>query len=186
MMSHTSSMVNSIPASCAMAGKCSAALVEPPVAPTVTAAFSSALRVTMSRGRNWLATSAITARPLSTAQRSRSSYGAGDPAEPGSARPIASLTMAMVLAVNWAAARARAGAGHAFQFVQILVGHIAGGVLAHRLEHIHPPSRVPAPLKWPGRMEPPYMNTAGTFSRSMAIIMPGSDLSQPARPTSAS
>ncbi len=42
------------------------------------------------------------------------------------------------------------------------------------------------PLKRPGRIEPPYMNTAGTFSRSIAIIMPGSDLSQPASPTSAS
>ena len=30
------------------------------------------------------------------------------------------------------------------------------------------------------------MNTLGMFSRSIAIIMPGSDLSQPARPTSAS
>ncbi len=30
------------------------------------------------------------------------------------------------------------------------------------------------------------MNTAGMFSRSMAIIMPGNDLSQPASPTSAS
>ncbi len=30
------------------------------------------------------------------------------------------------------------------------------------------------------------MNTDGTLSRTIAIIMPGSDLSQPARPTSAS
>ena len=30
------------------------------------------------------------------------------------------------------------------------------------------------------------MNTLGTFSRTIAIIMPGSDLSQPASPTSAS
>ena len=42
------------------------------------------------------------------------------------------------------------------------------------------------PLNLPGRIEPPYMNTDGTLSRSMAIIMPGSDLSQPAMPTSAS
>ena len=38
------------PASCAIAGRCSAALVEPPVADTTAQAFSSALRVTMSRG----------------------------------------------------------------------------------------------------------------------------------------
>ena len=48
--SQTSSRVKSMPASWAMAGRCSPALVEPPVAATTTAAFSSALRVTMSRG----------------------------------------------------------------------------------------------------------------------------------------
>ena len=40
--------------------------------------------------------------------------------------------------------------------------------------------------KRPGRIEPPYMKTAGTLRRTMTIISPGSDLSQPARPTSAS
>jgi hypothetical protein len=35
----------------AIAGRCRPALVEPPVAATTTAAFSRALRVTMSRGR---------------------------------------------------------------------------------------------------------------------------------------
>ena len=30
------------------------------------------------------------------------------------------------------------------------------------------------------------MNTDGTFSRTIAIIMPGSDLSHPAKPTKAS
>ena len=47
--------------------------VEPPVAPTTTAAFSSALRVTMSRGRMLRRTRSITALPDSMAQRSRSS-----------------------------------------------------------------------------------------------------------------
>ena len=47
--------VESMPASCAIAGRCSAALVEPPDAATTMAAFSSALRVTMSRGRMPLA-----------------------------------------------------------------------------------------------------------------------------------
>ena len=42
------------------------------------------------------------------------------------------------------------------------------------------------PLNLPGRIEPPYMNTAGTLRRSIAIITPGSDLSQPASPTMAS
>ena len=43
-----------MPASCAIAGRCSAALVEPPVAETTVAAFSSAFSVTMSRGRMFL------------------------------------------------------------------------------------------------------------------------------------
>ena len=48
--SATSSAVNLIPASLAMAGMCSAVLVDPPVAATMAQAFSSALRVTISRG----------------------------------------------------------------------------------------------------------------------------------------
>ena len=39
------------------------------------------------------------------------------------------------------------------------------------------------PRKRPGMIEPPYMNTAGTLRRIIAIISPGSDLSQPASPT---
>src|SRR5262245_53453769 len=42
------------------------------------------------------------------------------------------------------------------------------------------------PLNLPGKMEPPYIKTDGTLRRTIAIIMPGRDLSQPARPTSAS
>jgi len=38
----------------------------------------------------------------------------------------------------------------------------------------------------PGRIEPPYRNTDGTLSRTIDIIIPGSDLSQPAMPTRAS
>ena len=73
MICATSSMVKRKPASCAIAGRCRAALVEPPVAPTTTAAFSSAFMVTMSRGRRPSSSRRITARPLSTAKRSRSS-----------------------------------------------------------------------------------------------------------------
>ena len=49
--------------SCAMAGRCSAALVDPPDAATTAAAFCSALRVTMSRGRILAAISSITFSP---------------------------------------------------------------------------------------------------------------------------
>ena len=46
----TSSKVNLIPASFAMAGKCRAAFVDPPDAATITAAFSNDFFVTISRG----------------------------------------------------------------------------------------------------------------------------------------
>ncbi len=84
-----------------------------------------------------------------------------------------------------AAAGTRAGAGVAFELVQLLVGHVAGGVLAHRLEDVEH-GHVAAHDSWPGMIEPPYMNTLGTFRRIIDIITPGSDLSQPAMPTSAS
>ena len=42
------------------------------------------------------------------------------------------------------------------------------------------------PLSWPGSLDPPYRNTDGRLRRADAIIMPGSDLSQPAKLTSAS
>src|SRR5213595_3027518 len=91
-----------MPHSWAIAGRCSAAFVEPPDAATTAAAFSRALRVTMSRGRILVAISSMIFSPAVAQKASRISYGAGAPAEYGSASPIASDTVAMVLAVNWA------------------------------------------------------------------------------------
>ena len=42
------------------------------------------------------------------------------------------------------------------------------------------------PLYLPGNIDPPYINTLGTFNLHIAIINPGNDLSQPAKPTNAS
>ena len=42
------------------------------------------------------------------------------------------------------------------------------------------------PLYLPGNMDPPYIKTLGTLSLHIAIIRPGNDLSQPAKPTIAS
>ena len=49
-ISATSNKLNFIPASWAIAGKCKAAFVEPPVAATIAAAFSNAFKVTISLG----------------------------------------------------------------------------------------------------------------------------------------
>src|SRR5262245_53761986 len=90
-----------MPASWAIAGRCSAVLVDPPEAATTAAAFSSDLRVTMSRGLMLLATRSITVRPQARAIAARSELTAGTKAEPGSAMPMASDTAAIVLAVYW-------------------------------------------------------------------------------------
>ena len=66
-MSQTSSSVNSMPASCAIAGRCSPPLVEPPVQATTRAAFSRLFRVTTSRARMRFSSSRITATPLAVA-----------------------------------------------------------------------------------------------------------------------
>ncbi|MET3867553.1 hypothetical protein ABIC20_004862 [Methylobacterium radiotolerans] len=70
-ISATSNSVNSMPHSCAIAGRCSAALVEPPEAATTVAAFSRALRVTMSRGRMRFSRSSITFSPAVAQNLSR-------------------------------------------------------------------------------------------------------------------
>ena len=70
-----------MPHSWAMAGRCNAALVDPPEAATTAAAFSSARRVTMSRGRMFCEINSITFSPAAMQKESRISYGAGAPAE---------------------------------------------------------------------------------------------------------
>ena len=55
----------------------------------------------MSRGLIFFFNKFITAWPLETANLSLFSYTAGVPADPGNAKPIASETHAIVLAVNW-------------------------------------------------------------------------------------
>ena len=97
--SATSNKSNAMPASWASAGRCSVAFVLPPVAATTAAAFSSDLRVTICRGRGPSRSRRITASPARSAYTSRDSSTAGGLAEPGSARPIASDTYAMLLAV---------------------------------------------------------------------------------------
>ena len=70
-ISATSNRSNSMPHSLAIAGRCSAPLVEPPVAATTRAAFSNAARVQMSRGRRLRSSRAITWRPAARAISSR-------------------------------------------------------------------------------------------------------------------
>ena len=154
------------------------------MAATITAAFSNALRVQMSRGRRLLSISRITASPEATAYSSRLRYGAGSEADSGSARPMASDTQAMVLAVNWPPQAPSDGQAWVSR------SHRSSSVILPA-ECMPTPSNTSTtvtslPCQRPGRIEPPYRNTLGTFRRSMAIIMPGRLLSQPATPTRAS
>ena len=106
------------------------------------------------------------------------------PAEPGRASPIASDTQAMVLAVNWPPqepAEGQATRSSSASSSSLIVPTACLPTASNTSTTVT--SRF---WKRPGRMLPPYMNTAGTFRRTIAIISPGSDLSQPARPTSAS
>ena len=97
-----SSMSSWMPASCAIASRCSTALVEPPVAATPAMAFSKACAREDVARREALAQdvhdqlAALRRRPRPCADRS-----AGTPAEPIGDRPQNSIAMAMVFAVNW-------------------------------------------------------------------------------------
>ena len=79
---------------------------------------------------------------------------AGTIAEPAGEMPSTSNAIAIVLAVNWPPQAPAPGLGGLLELVQLLVGDLAGGVRADRLEDLAwiVTSR---PLKWPGRIEPP-------------------------------
>ena len=68
-------MVHSTPAACAMARKCSTALVEPPVAMMTATAFSMAFLVTMSRGFRSFLIASISTLADSLAELAFSSCG---------------------------------------------------------------------------------------------------------------
>ena len=106
------------------------------------------------------------------------------PAEPGRARPIASDTHAIVFAVNWPPhepADGQATSSSACSSSSVMAPTACWPTASNT-------SCTVTSLPWnrPGRMLPPYMNTDGTLRRTMAIIRPGSVLSHPASPTSAS
>ncbi len=122
-------------ASWAMARRCSTALVEPDNAMVMVIAFSNALRVRMSRGRMPASSSFTTASPAR-----RQSLRFGSPTAScaellGSDRPSASTAEAMVFGGVHATAAARTRDGRALDFLQLVVGNLAGGARADGLEH---------------------------------------------------
>ena len=85
--------------SLAIEGRCSRALVDPPMALCTMIAFSNASRVMISLGLISLAARFIIARPACRASWRISRMVAGISAVPGSAMPSASAMDCMVLAV---------------------------------------------------------------------------------------
>ena len=89
-----------MPSSRAIAIRCSTPFVEPPVAATQAAAFSSAARVISCEGRRSRRTTSITRRPAAIAASDLRSWVAGMPESAEGLMPRKSSAVAMVLAVN--------------------------------------------------------------------------------------
>jgi hypothetical protein len=102
-------------------------------------------------------------------------------AEPGSDMPSASPTAAIVLAVYMPPHAPSPGQIGPLDAVDLLAVILPGQAGADGLEGVD--DRHVRPSTCPGMIEPAYRNTAARSSRAAAIIMPGSDLSQPASST---
>ena len=100
-MRSKSSIENGMSSSRAIASRCSTPLVEPPVAATEAAAFSSASRVTICEGRTSSRTSCITSSPAFSAASPLPRLSAGMPFIPPGERPRNSSAVDIVLAVYW-------------------------------------------------------------------------------------
>ena len=128
---------SSIPASRATASRCRTPLVEPPDAQTQAIAFSSDSRVMISLGRRSSASTCITSSPTCSATVSLVGRpSAGTIAEPIGEIPSTSKAQAIVLAVNWPPQAPAPGLAHVLELAQLLVGHLARGVGADRLEDV--------------------------------------------------
>ena len=137
----------------------------------------------MSRGRILAAISSTTFSRRRS--KTRRGFRRGAARRPNMAGPglIASETVAIVLAVNCALHAPAEGQATRLDFIEIFVGHFADRMLADGLNMSGIRDLLATEIAGQDRAA---MKTEGTLSRTMAIIMPGSDLSQPAMPTSAS
>ena len=98
MLSNVSASME-MPNSCAIAGRCKSAFVEPEIAACTMIAFSKLSRDTMSRAVNPLLASHIACCPACWAASGSMPDEKGSKAVPGSDSPSASLMICMVQAV---------------------------------------------------------------------------------------
>ena len=178
-----SSIVRSTSAECAIASRCRIKLVEPPSAKQVVIAFSKALRVIMSRGLRSSSSSLSTAAPAFS-QSLRFGWPIATCAElPGRLIPSASIALAIVLAVYMPPHEPAPGMAY---FSTSLSSSSVSSPLAclptaSNTETISIGLRCSSSSCGirPGKIVPPYTNTAGRLRRARAIMQPGIFLSQP-------
>jgi hypothetical protein len=170
----------------AIASRCSTAFVEPPSAITTVMAFSNALRVMMSSGFNPSRSKFTTAAPAFRL----SFIFAGDTAACaelfGRLMPIASIALAIVFAVYIPPhdpgpgiahdSMASSSASSIFLFACAPTASNTDTMSSLRV----------SPVMQPGKIVPPYTNTAGRFNRASAISDPGMFLSHPPMATNPS
>ena len=125
--------------------------------------------------------------PASTNRRLRSAWVASIVPLPGSARPSASVRQFIELAVNMPEHEPQVGQAERSITCDLVVGDAVVGGGHHGVDQVDLACSLPPHgVILPASIGPPETNTAGMFSRSAAISMPGVILSQLEMQTSAS
>ena len=135
-MASKSSIVSAMPASRAIASRCSTAFVDPAVAATAVIALSNAARVRILLGRRSSATSFMTISPARAAAPPLRAIDRRHVVEAHRRQAQHLARHRHRVGGELAAARARARTGDVFQRAQVALGHAAGRARAHRLEHV--------------------------------------------------
>mmetsp|Transcript_20439 Transcript_20439/g.35268 ORF Transcript_20439/g.35268 Transcript_20439/m.35268 type:complete len:228 (+) Transcript_20439:1-684(+) len=178
-----SSIVKSTSASCARASKCNTALVLPPSAMQIVMPFSNAFFVQMSREVIPFSIQVSRACMLRRQSSSLSSLillflsTAVCAAEYGTDIPMASIIDDIVFAVNMPPQAP--GPGHEFFSTASSSASVILPAPRAPIASNDDTTVMSFPLRWPGRMDPPYKNTPMELLRRMGMSAPGIDLSQP-------
>ena len=131
-----SSIVSGMPASRAIASRCSTAFVEPAVAATAVIALSNAARVRILLGRRSSATSFMTISPARVGRAALARVDGRHVVEAHRRQPQHLARHRHRVGGELAAAGARARTGDVFQRAQVALGDAAGRARADRLEHV--------------------------------------------------
>ncbi len=156
--------------------RCSAVLVDPPMAISTLIAFSKARRVAILRGVIPSPASSTILSPASLASLNLSAATAGTVPFPGRARPRASARQFMLLAVNSPEQDPIPGhitSSSSFKSSSVILPAATSPTASNILSR---PTALP--LKHPASIGPPLITTAGMSSLIAAMSIPGTILSQ--------